>query len=167
MALSFINTEAIWQGERIDGILYPRNIEQLWTVEELAAIGLEKYVPPPKPYEPPSPGHVNNERDQRIHKGHSVVISDGRTINVQTRDDRDFRNLNGLVSQAIVYTIMQQQATMLFRDADDTIHEVTPAQMIEIGSLVAAKVQAIYEKAWAIKELDPIPDDYDSDERWL
>lgn len=166
MALSFINTEAIWQGERIDGILYPRNIEQLWTVEELAAIGLEKHVPVIVPVAPDNDA-VNQERDRRIHLGHSVMISDGRTINVQTRDDRDFRNLNGLVSQAIVYTIMQQQATMLFRDADDTIHEVTPAQMIEIGSLVAAKVQAIYEKAWAIKELDPIPDDYDSDERWL
>jgi len=34
-----------WRGERIDGVLYPRNIEFLWTVEELAAIKLVKEVP--------------------------------------------------------------------------------------------------------------------------
>ncbi len=35
-----------WEGERLsDGVLYPKNIEKLWSVEELAAIGLVPMVP--------------------------------------------------------------------------------------------------------------------------
>jgi hypothetical protein len=51
MALRYITTKAQWGGERISGIAYPRNIEQLWTPDQLAAIGLE-VVPPPAPVPP-------------------------------------------------------------------------------------------------------------------
>lgn len=167
MTLVYSGTSNPWRGERIEGVLYPINIEQLWPDAELSAIGLERYTPPPAPPAPLACAHVDAERDRRIAAGHDVTIGDGRTISVQTRDERDFRNLNGLVSQAIVFTVLQQpDAAMLFRDASDTNHQVTPAQMIEIGSLVAAKVQAIYQAAWTIKALDVVPLDYASAERW-
>jgi hypothetical protein len=51
MTLRHIDTKETWKGERIDGIAHPRNIEQLWTTEQLAAIGLE-VVPPPEPAPP-------------------------------------------------------------------------------------------------------------------
>lgn len=48
MALHFKNQDgtrgAAWQGERINGILYQRNIEFLWTDAELAEIGLGRTV---------------------------------------------------------------------------------------------------------------------------
>lgn len=48
--LRFIKTEERWTGEPINGIRHPRNIEQLWPDEELAAVGLERYTPPkPEP----------------------------------------------------------------------------------------------------------------------
>ncbi len=34
-----------WKQERLNGIAYPRSIEKLWTVEELAAIGLVAKIP--------------------------------------------------------------------------------------------------------------------------
>jgi hypothetical protein len=39
----------IWRGERIGGIAHPLNIEQLWSVEELAAVGLEQAPEPSLP----------------------------------------------------------------------------------------------------------------------
>lgn len=50
-----IETQEEWRGERIDGIAHPRNIGQLWSDEELAAIGLERYTAPkqePVPVDP-------------------------------------------------------------------------------------------------------------------
>ncbi len=41
-----VNTLLPWNHkDRLDGILYPSNIEKLWSVEELAVIGLVKEVP--------------------------------------------------------------------------------------------------------------------------
>lgn len=34
-----------WQGEIIDGVRYPANVEQLWSDADLAAIGLSKFQP--------------------------------------------------------------------------------------------------------------------------
>lgn len=46
--LRHISSGNTWHGERINGVSYPRNIETLWTSEQLAAIGLE-LVPIPTP----------------------------------------------------------------------------------------------------------------------
>ncbi len=41
-----VNTLLPWdRKDRLDGILHPSNIEKLWSVEELAAIGLVKEIP--------------------------------------------------------------------------------------------------------------------------
>lgn len=42
-----IETQEEWRGERVDGIAHPRNIGLLWDESQLAAIGLERYTPPP------------------------------------------------------------------------------------------------------------------------
>jgi hypothetical protein len=51
-----------WIGKPINGIKYPSNIEELWSAEDLAAIGLYK------PYEPSIPDGkiVTGETIQRI-----------------------------------------------------------------------------------------------------
>jgi len=45
MALRFISTQEEWLGERINGILHGKHIEQHWTESQLTAIGLEVFDP--------------------------------------------------------------------------------------------------------------------------
>lgn len=62
--LRHINGHADWNGELIGDVRYPRNIEQVWSVDELAAIGLE-IKPKPQPAGPTSV-HVKIEAGRRI-----------------------------------------------------------------------------------------------------
>jgi hypothetical protein len=121
-------------------------------------------------YQQPSPtrGDVNEERERRIRAGQTVTLSNGTTLTAQTRDEADFRNLNGLVSKAIIYTMMQNtEAVMTFCDADNVRHELTPDLVIELGSLVGARVDNLYKKSWAIKD-DPkgIATNYKDESLW-
>lgn len=114
---------------------------------------------------PATPDDVNRERDHRIAAGVTVDIG-GLGIPVQTRDERDFRNINGLVSRALVAKIAQSAATIQFRASDNTVYDMSPDHLLSLGEQVAAHVQAIYAASWAIKALDPIPSDYADDARW-
>jgi|CXWL01.1.fsa_nt_gi hypothetical protein len=159
--LFYIGTNVQWFGERINGILYPKNINEIFSTEELSQIGLEKREIPV------SSKDVSKARDSRISEGATITLSSGLSIPVQTRNETDFRNINGLVSQAIVYTIINQpNATIIFRGTDDVEYNLTPSLMIELGSKVAQRVQSIYEAAWVIKKMDPIPSDYNESYRW-
>ena len=46
--LRSILTQELWTGQRIDGIAHPKNISDVWSVADLASIGLE-----PVPAQPP------------------------------------------------------------------------------------------------------------------
>lgn len=48
-----------WRGAPINGLRHPLNIEQLWSTEELAAIGLQVFVPPE-----PAPPSLNEVKAQ-------------------------------------------------------------------------------------------------------
>ena len=39
------DTLQLWQGEALEGVRHPSNIEALWTAQELAAIGLVRAIP--------------------------------------------------------------------------------------------------------------------------
>ena len=139
-------------------------------VDEAGAIALyQDAFENPNPTPPPiSRAAVNEERKRRIANNQTITLSDGRTFTVQTRNEEDFRNLNGLVTQAVVYSMSQQLSVeMTLRDADNVDQILTPAQMIETGSKVAAQVERLYEKSWEIKQMSPIPDDYKSDGYWI
>lgn len=56
---------------------------------------------------------------------------------------------------------------MTFRDADNIDHELTAAQVIEMGVQAAQAVDAIYKASWAIKAMEPIPVDFRQDSYWL
>lgn len=49
--LVHIANDQPWTGEKINGISHPRNIEQLWSAEDLASVGLKKFIKP-KPVVP-------------------------------------------------------------------------------------------------------------------
>lgn len=109
---------------------------------------------------------VDVERDRRIALGASVTAG-GATFPVQTRDDVDFRNINGLVSKGIVLTLQgDSTTTVTFRDAANTDHQLAATDLISMGSQVAARVEAIYAASWVIKAMGTIPADYAADNRW-
>lgn len=116
---------------------------------------------------PVAASDVDRERDRRIALGATVDIG-GISIPVQTRDERDFRNINGLVSRALVakMTAPASDVVIQFRAADNTVYNMAPDHLLSLGEQVAAHVQAIYAAAWAIKALGQIPSDYADDARW-
>ncbi len=65
MTLIYTATGETWRGERIGGVAHPRNIEQLWTAEQLAALGLE-VAPAPEPAPAPSLPDVISSLNHRI-----------------------------------------------------------------------------------------------------
>jgi hypothetical protein len=109
---------------------------------------------------------VSAERDRRIALGASVTIG-SVTFTVQTRNETDFRNLNGLVSKGILL-LMQSDVTTTttFRDADNVDRVLNAQGLVSMGSQVAAHVDAIYKSSWVIKSLNPIPADFKSDKYW-
>ena len=109
---------------------------------------------------------VSEERDRRIAAGISVTVSN-TTFTVQTRDEVDFRNVNGLVSKGILLVSTGDVITTVpFRDLDNVEHELTATDLISMGEQVAANVTKIYQYAWYLKSLDPVPETYNSDQWW-
>lgn len=50
MSLIVIETGEPWAPDApINGVRYPLNIETLWSDDDLASIGLARFVPPPLP----------------------------------------------------------------------------------------------------------------------
>lgn len=109
---------------------------------------------------------VSAERDRRIALG-AVVTIGGVTFTVQTRDEIDFRNINGLVSKGILLTMTSDPSTVTFRDADNVDHVLSGAGLVSMGSQIAAHVDALYKASWALKALSPIPLDYTADSYWV
>lgn len=109
---------------------------------------------------------IDDERDRRIAAGVSVTIAN-TTFTAQTRDEIDFRNINGLVSKGILL-LMQSDFTTTspFRDADNNEQLLNAQGLISMGEQVAARVTEIYQYAWYLKTLTPIPETYNSDQWW-
>lgn len=110
---------------------------------------------------------VNEERDRRIVQGQSVDVSGVGVFTMDTRNEADFRNLNGLALKGTLLMIAADAVTTTeVRDSADQSHYLTGAQLISMAEQVAAKVSAIYAASWALKAMDPIPSDYADDSYW-
>ncbi len=170
MTLVYVDDETRkwYPTESINGYKLAPNIEDLYTEAEL----IEKFGLKKKPVVVVEKTRddwkelVNDERSRRIAAGQTVTLSDGRTFTMQTRSEEDFRNINGMVSKAIVLTLQQSATTVSMNDAANVEQEFTPAQMIEVGSVVGAKVDEIYKCSFKLKAMDPIPTDYNDDKYW-
>ena len=89
-------------------------------------------------------------RDKKIAAGVPYTFPDGITGTIQTRDDRDFRNINGLASTAMA--LSGQAVTLPFRDEEDRSHSLTLEQAISLGVAVTNRVSEIYTAAWSHKD---------------
>jgi|GEM_PF-3424737 len=93
---------------------------------------------------------VNAERAQR--EGPSTDATVGAaTIPVDTRNDRDFRNLLGLALRATLRTIAGDATPFDFKDAANAMHELIPAEMLDLVNGVADGIGAVVGWSWAVK----------------
>lgn len=70
--LVLLDTLQPWNGERLSGIAYPANIEQLWTADELAAIGLAV----PQPFTAPAGFHATGSPRYALDDGQVKTVYD-------------------------------------------------------------------------------------------
>jgi len=109
---------------------------------------------------------VNMERERRIAAGATVTVTGAGDIPVQGRDV-DVRNLQGLGLAALARVSAGDTATITtFRDAGNVDHDLTPPQVLELVQRAAGVVEAIIQASWAIKAMDPLPDDVTDDGLW-
>jgi hypothetical protein len=72
---------------------------------------------------------------------------------IQTRDERDFININGVVTNAILFKAAGvTDPVILFRAQSDTNYQLTPDQAIALGIAVASRSTQLYARKWELKD---------------
>lgn len=116
----------------------------------------------------PTNAAVNAERDRRILAGTTITpAGHGATVRL-TGDAETLTNLDAL---ALAATLRMQQGDTThvteYRDADNIIHTLTPAQVVDLWGQGTAFVEACYKSSWTLKDAPGgIPADYTDDEHW-
>lgn len=104
---------------------------------------------------------VNRERNRRIVAG---TVIDG--VHVTGRDE-DARNLTNLALAAQLRIASGDTTTLtVYRDGQNIDHELTPPQMLALWQQSAAYVSALYAASWAIKAMEPLPENVADDALW-
>jgi len=126
--------------------------------------GLTTAIPTVAPA--PTTEMINAERSRRIDAGATLMIPGYGLIALQGRDE-DQRNLNARATAATLKKAQGDDSLMIFRDANNVNHELTPDQMILVFAIGSAWVEGQYKASWAIKDLQPVPADYTDDKYWV
>ena len=161
-----------------DGVQYPRSIERNFSDAELAGRSWFRLNIDPLPdghrktggYTrewrgdprqawqiwnsapvPATRAAVNRERARLFSLGATVDLGGGLVVPVDTRDQDDLTNIQGLTSFGILKTVQQESGTFTFGGADDVEYELTYAQLIEIGLTAMARRDAIWKASRAVK----------------
>lgn len=77
---------------------------------------------------------------------------DGARSKIQTRDDRDWRNINGVASRGLARLTQALTDADWFRDADNVDHELSPTQALDLGYQASAAISVIARVAQAAKD---------------
>lgn len=114
----------------------------------------------------PTGDDVNNERDRRVTAGSTFTVTGYGDIPV-AGDETTARNLQGLAFAAQMRVAQGDVTTLTpYRDEANAIHQLTPPQMIELWSLGASFISAVYQASWVLKDGASIPVDFTSDGYW-
>ncbi|MCP4072308.1 MAG: hypothetical protein GY742_11295 [Hyphomicrobiales bacterium] len=127
------SNQEFWRGERINGVAHPLNIEKLWSVAELAAIGLEKFVAPPAPPVDPLTRPLNSMQFE------AMLRSTGHYDAVKTV-------VNGLPEN--------QKHIVLAKLNRQNSYNRVDALVVQLGAalgLTSDDVDALWLQAWEIK----------------
>lgn len=180
-----------WTGEPIGDIRYPYNIEELWTADELATIGLYKPVEPPVPvgqvvtgrtvqrvngvvtfvYQTsaapgPTKEDVYAERDRRLAAGFNYSFGDARGVHRigTTRDDLIGWDDVTKYAAALIATGNGSAPITILTDTGVVVLTALEWQDVMLGA--AAFRQPIWAHSFALTAQDPIPADYASNESY-
>lgn len=126
------------------------DLSQLITAEDKAAVAREA-----------KHAAINAERQRRIEAGKVI-----NGVHVTGRDE-DARNLTNLALAAQMRIAGGDTSTVTtYRDGNNVDHALTPPQMLALWQQSSAYVSDLYAASWAIKAMDPMPDDVTADELW-
>ncbi len=103
---------------------------------------------------------INAERNRRIEAG--TIIGD---VYVTGRAE-DARKLVSLALIAQMRIAAGVETITIFRDGDNTDHELTPIQILNLWQQSAAYVSHLYAKSWEIKALETLPEDITENSLW-
>lgn len=184
-----------WLGEPIDGILHSPQIAQLWSDSDLAAIGLYRPAPATPAPEGhrivettvervegvvrfvhtveaivPTSADVDAERDRRIESDFTF----GGVAYQSRKDDRE--NIAGAATAALGALMAGAQPGDLrwhggstdfaWIAADNTETPMDAQTMFAFGQAAMAHKQAHIFAARALKDMDPIPTDFATNEAY-
>lgn len=184
-----LNSIAVrWEGEPINGVKHPLNIENKWAEKELSKIGLYKPLPPDDiPDGKISVGRVvkyidgsvkwvhilkdnsqvtatseevNEERARRIAHGAKFNVTGIETKISVTGRPEDMDTLLALVTTAQIRLSQNDDSITQYRDGNNIDHMLSPAQIIELWTQSMDWVERVYKASWDIKAMTPIPSDY-------
>lgn len=102
---------------------------------------------------------LQKRREIDLHKaiqesqGVPITFPDGRKDVVQMRNERDALNLNALFSRALFLKSTGVTSPVICLRCEENItYHLTPDQVIQIGKRVSEFSEALYVKAWTLKD---------------
>ncbi len=161
MTLEYVSNSTPWTGEAINGVKHPRDIEQKWTAEELAAIGL-RVRPPPAP----TAQDVVAERDRRLALGFDYDFEDERGIHSIGTTKEDWVGWNEVINLANALIDSGQGSTTIDIITNTGPITVTALEWQAIMLAGAASRQTVWARSFSLQSKSPIPEDYQSDYHW-
>jgi len=109
---------------------------------------------------------VNEERKRRLETGTTVSVTGYGDIPIQGRPE-DQQTLTALALGAQLRMAQgDKRTTVKFRDMQNTDHDLTAPQLLELWQHGAAHASRLYAASWAIKAMDPLTTDETSDALW-
>jgi len=118
-----------------------------------------------------APEMINSERDRRILKGTAITVTKYGDIHLTGRASDQSVYLAMLLRAQGAKAVSITNAIHAFRDASNTMHTLTPDQVIEMVSKAMAWFEAVMKVSWAMKDgsgdfTGGIPADYSDDKHW-
>lgn len=108
---------------------------------------------------------INTEREKRISDGCIINVDGIGGVPIRGTAE-DMRNMTNLGQIANMSLISGSTTPVSFRDNNNVMHVLTPTQMSQLWQKAVYYVSLVYQSSWALKELNPIPTDYENDQYW-
>ena len=168
-----------WPHVDRNGTQHTRSIDGVWTESALnriglwtlnideRPIGLVRVSPGPREWRgdpqeawqtwisekiPATDEAVNDYREVIVARGGSVDVGGGKTLSLDLRDERDFRNLHVLYSRAETAKREGETRQLRLRDSDNLEHLVSVDEMLALGKAIYESIDNVYRASWLVKE---------------
>lgn len=126
--------------------------------------GVLSDLPPPAP----TNADVHAEEERRSRPSVTVTIASGtKVVPFDTRGAKDLRNIHAFTSAAHVRATAGSTTPFVFTGADNVDYTLTPAEMMEAGMQVLARLDHLHKKAKEIiRTPGGIPADFRTNEAY-